>query len=631
VPDRTFPAFLVSLFLCTLAPIAGAQVEPDNVALQIDRLKSSDAEIRLYAADALAKFGDQRAVGPLIGALRDSDPRVRARAANGVGDSKDARGVGPLIVLLGDKDERVRSSAAFALEEIQDRRAIAPLIVALRGRSLGVIQWTKFGSAAVEPLLGALKDKDPTVRRSAAQALNEFPEPRVFAALEGAMHDQDTEVRQLALLSLSASGNPRREEYVRTALHDPDPAIRRTALQAAWWTKDAWAANVLLAALSDPELSVRETAAVSIKQGDFQDPRATEPLIGLLKYPRLYRASVQALGSLHDPRAADALIALATGTGEWEDRALAMENLGHSSDPRATGVLVATLQDSNNGLRFTAAEQLGNLRDPRAIAPLLAVAKDPRIGGEAIAALGKIGPPAAAALTGLLDDPQTRRPALGAMVAAKDPTVVPRLIALLMTPYPGKPQPYGAVSEYRTDPAPVPPTFYLDIISMLGTTGDERAISPLIDYMKNGPIARDRVPQALLEIGSPAIGPLISLLHDPDDKTQHLAAMALSNLALTQEKDSRPREALLAALDSRDIAIMAGAYGFYVGVGAPGSENALIAALDRFGDQAMAEYFLNCGNVALEDAAFAWAKNRGFQIGQEAYGILWGKMPKTGE
>jgi HEAT repeat protein len=614
--------------LCTLVPATGAQVEPDNVALQIQRLRSPDAEIRLYAADALDKFTDRRAVAPLIAALRDSDPRVRARAANGLGDLKDARAVEPLIALLKDSDMNVQFAAASALGELLDRRAIPPLIAALSGRSSRAIQWAKFGPSAVGPLSAALKDKDPAMRQGAAEALMKFPEPRVFAALEAAMRDSDTRVRQFALLGLSASANPRREELVRTSLHDPDPALRRTALQAVSWINDPRMVDAVIAALSDPDPGVRTSAAVCLMQTGFQDPRAMEPLIEMLKDPRLYRTSAQALGSSHDPRAADALIALATSTGEWENRAVAMEDLGHSSDPRAAEVLAAALQDSNIGLRVTAAEQLGNLRDPRAIAPLAAAAKDPRIGGEAIAALGKIGPPAAATLKGLLDDPQTRRPALAAMVNAKDPSVVPRLIALLMTPYPGTPQPYGQVTEARTDPAPVPPTFYLDIISMLGRTGDERAVSPLIVYMKNGPIARDRIPQALLEIGSPSIGPLIPLLHDPDEKTRQLAAKALSDLALTQEKDSRPGEALLAALPTRDIAIMAGAYGFYVGVGTPGSENALIAALDRLGDQAMAEYLLNCGNVALEDAAFAWGEKRRFPVRQQVYGVVWGKMPK---
>jgi HEAT repeat protein len=625
---RRLRAIIGYLFLYALAHIAFAQTGPDNVSLQIERLKSPNAELRLYAADALAKFEDRRAVEPLIAALRDSDPRVRARAADGLGSLKDARGIEPLILLLRDDDEGARFAAEWALEEMHDPRAIAPLIATLRGRSSGTLILAKFGPAAIEPLLTALKDKDPSMRRGAARALLEFPEPGVFAALEATLHDPDTEVRQTALLGLTAKANPRREEIVRATLHDPNPAVRSTALQAVSWIREARMADAVIAALSDPDQGVKLSAAVCLRQADFQDPRATEPLIRLLKDPNLYRDSVQALGASHDPRAADALIALASGTGRWDDRVLAIENLGPSSEPRATEVLVTALQGSDMGLQVAAAEQLGKLRDPRAVAPLAAAVKDPRIGNEAITALGMIGPPAAKTLIGLLDDPRIRYAVITAMINTKDPSVVPPLIALLMTPYPGKPQPYGGVADYRADTAPVRPGTYSAIIDTLGKTGDERAISPLIEYMKNGPIARDRVPQALFDLGPPSIGPLIPLLQDPNEKTRQLAAKALDDLAWAQEKDSRPRDALMAALSTRDTAVIAGAYQFYVGLGAPGSEDALVAALDRFGDEQMAEYFLNCGNVALEDAAFAWGEKRRFHIGQQVYGVVWGKMLK---
>jgi hypothetical protein len=50
-------------------------------------------------------------------------------------------------------------------------------------------------------------------------------------------------------------------------------------------------------------------------------------------------------------------------------------------------------------------------------------------------------------------------------------------------------------------------------------------------------------------------------------------------------------------LQERNTAAIAGAYQFYVDQGKPGSEDAL------------AEYFLNCGDVKLEEAARAWAAN----------------------
>jgi hypothetical protein len=93
----------------------------------------------------------------------------------------------------------------------------------------------------------------------------------------------------------------------------------------------------------------------------------------------------------------------------------------------------------------------------------------------------------------------------------------------------------------------------------------------------------------------------------------------------------RPHDALVAALGAHDIAIMAGAYQFYVSLGAPGTETDLVTALDRFPNQGMAEYFLNCGSVQLEDAAIAWGQKLHYHITQQVYGIAWGHMPKAAD
>jgi len=76
---------------------------------------------------------------------------------------------------------------------------------------------------------------------------------------------------------------------------------------------------------------------------------------------------------------------------------------------------------------------------------------------------------------------------------------------------------------------------------------------------------------------------------------------------------------------------VAGAYEFYVGLGAPGTENDLVAALERFPNQGMAEYFLNCGDVKLEDAAIAWGQEIHYHITQQVYGVVWGRRPQPPE
>jgi len=615
---------------------SSAQNELDNVALQIARLTSTDPEMREYAADALAKFQDRRALEPLIAALRDPDPKVRRNAAFGLGGLKDSLAVEPLIALLNDPDQSVCTSVATALESIHDPRAIAPLVSAMANFAFASFELGEFGTAAVDPLISALHDKDPGVRRGAADALSRLPDPRVFQALYAALQDPDLEVRESALLSLSVRANPHREEPVLAAFKDPNPATRRAATQTASDVKTAPIADALIAALSDPDRSVRLAAAVALGQGKFDDPRAVRPLIAVLSEPGsdLHFSALQTLASIHDARVTDELLALARGAPSDQrqqvgatDQESAMQQLGKLHDPRVVDFLIEALQSDDSGVRITAADQLGKLRDPRAVSALLAALKKEPWNSAAATALGRIGAPAVDALIALLQDPATMDAAIEALSQAKDPKAVPPLVALLRTTYRGTPQPYGVIIEARTDPGPVRPLTYTSLMSALGRIGDSRAIPPLIDYLKNGPIARGEAAQALAEIGPASIEPLTPLLHDPNEMTRRFAAEALSDLALKRDEDSRPHDALVAALAAHDAAIMAGAYQFYVGLGAPGTEEALAAALDHFGDQQMAEYFLNCGNVSLEDAAIAWGQKQHFHITQEVYGVVWGKMP----
>ena len=54
------------------------------------------------------------------------------------------------------------------------------------------------------------------------------------------------------------------------------------------------------------------------------------------------------------------------------------------------------------------------------------------------------------------------------------------------------------------------------------------------------------------------------------------------------------------------------AYKYFLNVGTPGTEEALIWVLERGGSQTMAVNYLNCGNAKLEKAAEAWAKEHGY-------------------
>jgi hypothetical protein len=62
------------------------------------------------------------AVEPLIQVLEDEDPRVRVRAAEALGRIGDERAIKPLTYALNDKDETVRTFAKMGLESLEAQK-----------------------------------------------------------------------------------------------------------------------------------------------------------------------------------------------------------------------------------------------------------------------------------------------------------------------------------------------------------------------------------------------------------------------------------------------------------------------------------------------------------------------------
>ena len=86
---------------------------------------------------------------------------------------------------------------------------------------------------------------------------------------------------------------------------------------------------------------------------------------------------------------------------------------------------------------------------------------------------------------------------------------------------------------------------------------------------------------------------------------------------------------LLKALREHNTEVIAGACDFFVQRGDPGTEDALIDALNRSGDTDMAQDLLNSGNTKLHDAANNWAAANHYEVnympGRKA--TSWGGKP----
>jgi HEAT repeat protein len=144
----------------------------------IKGLEDSNPEVREAAVRFFNSHGDPRATEPVAKALKDSNAKVRLAAAQTIGKLDSHRAVDPLIEALGDDEPEVREAAAEALEEIGE--PLGRLIYdSLQGSRVAMASLAeKKDPRSLDPLVQALENQDPHVRRAAAETLGEIQDPR---------------------------------------------------------------------------------------------------------------------------------------------------------------------------------------------------------------------------------------------------------------------------------------------------------------------------------------------------------------------------------------------------------------------------------------------------------------------
>lgn len=230
-----------------------------------------------------------------------------------------------------------------------------------------------------------------------------------------------------------------------------------------------------------------------------------------------------------------------------------------------------------------AKETIASVDDPRAAKALegLLASADPGVLVAAAAALGQIGKSASTpSLASLLSSPESRVVVAAAQALGRigDASAVPALDAVALR--------HGATRAEERRAV----TARMAAVVALGDIGDAAARPTLVRVLSTDPSASRDAGTALAKIYEPDVRPLLPLL----DKR--------SNIAL--------------------------AFGL-VDVGQKGTEGALVRALHRYGDLDLAEYYLNCGNDKLEDAARQWAGDHGYTVFTQpgVGGDQWGSGP----
>lgn len=243
-------------------------------------LEAKEAEVRMNAAIDLGKMKNPRVVPPLLVALRDKDHYVPLRAE----ESLVALGpvaVEPLITALRNREEPSRPVVARILGKIKDISSIDSLEQALDDPNPAVAKEARDALLKVLPV--ALKDSRTDMRLKAAKILQDIPDPVSVEPLIGALKDKDGNVRQRAAIALGNIGQPAVDSLVGL-LKDPAPEMRRMAAEQLGKIRDPEALEPLLAALRDPDPDVQWWAAWAL--GTLGAP-AEEALKKLIRDPDL--------------------------------------------------------------------------------------------------------------------------------------------------------------------------------------------------------------------------------------------------------------------------------------------------------------------------------------------------------
>lgn len=200
-------------------------------------LVSPVAAVRVQAAVALGRGGEQAATALLLPALKDREPAVRREAAKALGAIKDVRAVPALIESLRDEDPNVRMYAAYALGEIKDVRA-------------------------ADELLRAVRDAQWCVRDQAAWALRELRGPSLAEKYAALLQDEAVDVATATWI-LRGQGDEVVQKALPTLLGASQPGTRLRAV-LAWRELKAAAAEPLLGVLDDPDPAVRRSVVEAL-------------------------------------------------------------------------------------------------------------------------------------------------------------------------------------------------------------------------------------------------------------------------------------------------------------------------------------------------------------------------------
>lgn len=306
-------------------PLAAELGAPAVPALQA-ALRSGTSVVRRDAAGALCKIADKSALTAIVEVLRDR--RVEPNA---------------------------REIAAWALRNLQWHE-VEPIDAARAAIALG--RWSEvieIGTDAVAPLNNALKDQNPTVRRSAAETLGAIGDRAAAEALAAALVDQgqNSSVRVASAQQLARIGGDYVVAFLTAGLSDKEWSVRTAVAKALdemfWKPSRPW------------DRALYAIAKQRIEDAVAVGPTAIPALAEALRFPAVSNAIGAALMGMGQEGAEALAVISRDEKSELALREAASTALASAGDARAVEPLHAMLKDADPAVRHSAVWALERL------------------------------------------------------------------------------------------------------------------------------------------------------------------------------------------------------------------------------------------------------------------------------
>jgi len=252
------------------------------------RVEGKDPIARMHIISILSKFDRPTVRAALQGTLKDPNKLVRSAALQAIARMSGEIDPAQVAPLLKDSELEVQNLAVEVLCKLRHPDTVHHLVDVLKdeseyARRAAVEVLNEVGDdRSVKHLLHAIKDDDWWVRSRAADALGKIGGPRVINAALALVNDRDEDIRRIAIEILNQTRDERAVSHLIEATKDPDWWVSERAVDALGAMSSRKAVPRLLEMLTANPKSV---ATVARALGKIADPRALEPVLGLLDRP----------------------------------------------------------------------------------------------------------------------------------------------------------------------------------------------------------------------------------------------------------------------------------------------------------------------------------------------------------